>query len=91
MDRIGIRELRQNLSRYVLRVKAGEAFAVTERGEEVAVLSPSPRHDDELAFLLGELRASPPSGPLDTLLDEPLDVPGPPSGEVLRELREERS
>lgn len=91
MDRIGIRELRQNLSRYVLRVKAGEAFAVTERGEEVAVLSPSPRRDDELAFLLADLRASAPSASLDELLPEPLEAPGPPSEEVLGELREERS
>lgn len=34
---VGVRELRQNLSRYLDRVKAGEGFIVTERGEEVPV------------------------------------------------------
>nr|MDQ3384358.1 type II toxin-antitoxin system prevent-host-death family antitoxin [Actinomycetota bacterium] len=38
---VGVRELRQNLSRYLERVKAGEAFIVTERGSEVARLTPS--------------------------------------------------
>lgn len=38
---VGVRELRQNLSRYLDRVKAGEALIVTERGREVARLVPS--------------------------------------------------
>lgn len=38
---VGVRELRQNLSRYLARVKEGETLAVTERGREVARLSPS--------------------------------------------------
>jgi prevent-host-death family protein len=38
---VGIRELRQNLSRYVERVKDGETLTVTERGREVARLVPS--------------------------------------------------
>lgn len=37
---VGVRELRQNLSRYLERVKAGETLTVTERGHEVARLSP---------------------------------------------------
>ena len=40
MTRIGVRELRQNASRYLALVKAGETVEVTERGELVAVLSP---------------------------------------------------
>jgi prevent-host-death family protein len=40
MERVGIRELRQNLSIYVERVKAGEALEVTERGRPVAMLRP---------------------------------------------------
>ena len=35
---VGVRELRQNLSRYLDRVKLGEALVVTERGREVARL-----------------------------------------------------
>ena len=39
---VGIRELRQNLSVYLERVKAGESLTVTERGSEVARLVPMP-------------------------------------------------
>ncbi len=39
-DRAGIRELRQYLSRYVDRVKAGETIEVTEHGRPVAALVP---------------------------------------------------
>jgi prevent-host-death family protein len=41
MERVGIRELRQNLSRYLDRVKEGESLEVTEHGRIVARLSPS--------------------------------------------------
>lgn len=40
--RVGVRELRQNLSIYLDRVKAGETLEVTERGEPVAELRPRP-------------------------------------------------
>lgn len=40
---VGVRELRQNLSRYLERVKDGETLTVTERGHEVARLVPSHR------------------------------------------------
>jgi prevent-host-death family protein len=39
--KVGVRELRQNLSRYLERVKDGETLTVTERGHEVARLVPS--------------------------------------------------
>lgn len=38
---VGVRELRQNLSRYLERVKEGETLTITERGREVARLVPS--------------------------------------------------
>ena len=40
-DRVGVRELRQNLSKYLDRVKEGEALVVTERGRQVARLIPA--------------------------------------------------
>ena len=40
--RVGVRELRQNLSVYLDRVKAGEKLDVTEHGRTVARLGPSP-------------------------------------------------
>jgi prevent-host-death family protein len=39
-DAVGVRELRQNLSKYLDRVKAGEDLVVTEHGREVARLVP---------------------------------------------------
>ena len=55
---VGVRDLRQNLSRYLARVKAGEGFIVTERGEEVARLTPSAGHETPLAHLIAEHGAS---------------------------------
>ena len=57
MNRVGVRELRQNLSRYLVDVKQGESFAVTERGREVARLSP-------IARLVAERGATMPRGDL---------------------------
>ncbi len=37
---VGIRELKNNLSRYVARVREGETITVTDHGEEVALLVP---------------------------------------------------
>ena len=42
MEKIGIRELRQNASEWVRRAHAGERFEVTRRGEVMAVLGPPP-------------------------------------------------
>lgn len=39
---VGVRELRQNLSIYLDRVKAGESLSVTEHGHIVAELGPKP-------------------------------------------------
>jgi prevent-host-death family protein len=38
-----VRELRNRLSHYLVRVRAGEHITVTDRGEEIAVLAPSPQ------------------------------------------------
>lgn len=42
-EQVGVRELRQNLSVYLDRVKAGETLEVTEHGHAVAHLTPLPR------------------------------------------------
>jgi prevent-host-death family protein len=44
--RVGVRELRQNLSVYLRRVRRGETLEVTERGNSVALLDPVPREPD---------------------------------------------
>jgi prevent-host-death family protein len=92
MDSVGVRELRQNLSRYLSQVKDGESFAVTERGREVARLTPSGPVDSPLARLVTERGATMPRGGLlDRVARSNRPPAGPPySTELLDELREER-
>jgi prevent-host-death family protein len=93
MVNVGIRELRQNLSRYVERVKTGEAFTVTDHGREVARLVPSGPPDSAIARLVAERGATQPRGDLlDAYISgqAPPTAGGPPSEVVLRDLREER-
>lgn len=92
MDKVGVRELRQNLSRYLGQVKEGESFVVTERGREVARLSPSGPPDSPIARLVAERGATMPRGDLLEMAHSSTRPPaGPPSSsEVLDELREER-
>ena len=51
MNRVGVRELRHNLSAWLRRVRDGEAFEVTDRGTPVALLAPLPREIDPIAIL----------------------------------------
>jgi prevent-host-death family protein len=92
MDRVGVRELRQNLSRYLRDVKEGESFVVTERGREVARLTPSGPADSPIARLVAERGATMPRGNLLDRIGESSRPPaGPPfSEELLDEQREER-
>ena len=43
MRTIGVRELRQQASKWLRRVEQGESFEVTCRGRTVALLTPIPR------------------------------------------------
>jgi prevent-host-death family protein len=91
METIGVRELRRYASRWLARVKAGEAFLVTDRGRPVARLSPI---EAEVGYeaLLAEGRIAPGSTrSLPELLDA-LDAdippdPGPSVTEALLDLR----
>jgi prevent-host-death family protein len=56
-DRVGIRELRQDLSRYLRRVRAGERFVVTEHGRPLAVLAPWTDESDALDRLVASGKA----------------------------------
>jgi prevent-host-death family protein len=91
MRAVGVRELRQNLSRFLALVKDGESLAVTERGREVARLTPSGPADSPLARLAVQRGATVPRGSLAALAPRPRRrAEGPPSGEVLAGLREDR-
>lgn len=81
---MGIRELRDNLTAVIRRVRAGETIEVTHDGEPVALLTPLPR--DRLARLVAEGTVTLPKRPL--VLPEPLPVTGPmTASEALQEDR----
>jgi len=88
--RVGIRELRQNLSVYVRRVREeGRAYEVTERGEPVARLMPlEDRRRSIIDRMIADGRIIPASRPWDDL-PPPIALPGRPVSEILQEMREE--
>lgn len=77
-SKVGIRELRQNLSVYVRRLRRGERFEVTDRGRPVGLLLPLKANLSPLERLIAEGRATRPKGNL-------RDLP-PPTGEPSTEL-----
>jgi prevent-host-death family protein len=86
---VGVRELRQNLSVYLARVKNGQALTVTEHGQAVAELRPLAAEADPLARLVADNLVQParrrPSGlprPLKLKLDRPVSA-------LLDELRDD--
>ena len=93
MNRIGIRELRQDLSNQVKRVAAGEEVVVTVDGEPKARLTPLAL--DSEAHTIDELIASGSVVPArrrgKTPPDPPTRIKGMrPSQEILDELRADR-
>ena len=66
-ERVGVRELRQNLSVYLRRILEGHSFEVTDRGVPVALLVPLPTQDSPLARLVAAGRATPPKRDLTQL------------------------
>ena len=91
-ERVGIRELRQNLSVYLRRVREdGRAYEVTERGEPVARLTPlEDRPSSLIERMIADGRITPPTREWQ---DVPPPVPLPPGGrplsEILQEMRDE--
>lgn len=88
MDRIGIRELRQNASKYIERVKAGETLEVTERGRPVAVLAPLPGPSSVIERLRAEGRLRPATSRLEDL-PPPIKVDDPDISRKIREALDE--
>jgi prevent-host-death family protein len=78
---VGVRELRQNLSVYLDRVKTGQSLTVTEHGHAVAELRPVPASDDALGRLIADGRITAPHGsasvlprPLNLKLERPISA-----------------
>lgn len=92
VQRVGIREIRQNLSKYLVRVEAGETFEITDHGRPVAILGPLRRtHSPTLERLAARGWAILGTGENLADLGEPIEIPeGPTASELLDELREDR-
>ena len=90
-ERVGIRELRQNLSVYVKRVREeGRAYEVTERGEPVARLTPlGGRPTSRIERMIADGRIARAVRGWDEL-PPPIELPpGRPLSEILQEMRDE--
>ncbi|MGZ8744727.1 MAG: type II toxin-antitoxin system Phd/YefM family antitoxin [Nocardioides sp.] len=93
MERIGVRELRQNASRYLGLVKAGETIEVTERGRLVALLTPpgTSRNARDRLVTAGRLvPAANPTGRLRSPRPLPIAAGEPTNQELLDAERTER-
>jgi prevent-host-death family protein len=92
MTRVGIRELKQNASAVVRRVRAGEVVEVTDRGRPVALMVPIPSDGGVVERMIADGRATP-AATRGSLADlpPPLRLPKgrtPPS-RILDEMRDE--
>lgn len=91
IPRVGVRELRQNLSVYLDRVKDGETLEVTEHGQPVARLTPNPpQRMSILDQMIADGRATP-AKHSHRHLPPPIKLPsgGPTLSEILQQMRDE--
>ena len=87
---VGVRELRQNLSVYLEKVKQGARYTVTEHGHVVAELRPAPAVENPIQRLINEGLATPAKR---SIRDLPKPLPakrGRSLSKILTELREDR-
>lgn len=83
MERVGVRELRQNASDWIRRAQAGERIAVTNRGQVVAMLGPPPSVEALTRLReAGRLKPATVTGPLPAPV-----TTSRPASEALAELR----
>lgn len=83
--RVGIRELREDLSRIVRRVRRGEVLEVTDRGQPVARLVPvGPVGRLTDLVVEGKVRPARARGPLPDPLDLPSRMTSEEAIEILR-------
>ncbi len=85
MRQVGVRELNQDTSQVIERVRGGETVEVTDRGRLVAPLAPVEGGLSLLERLVARGRATPPS----VQVGEPLPMPpilGDPAVDTAQEL-----
>ena len=83
-SQVGVREIRQNLSVYLERVKKGETLHVTEYGQVVAMLAPLPV--DRLSPLERMVREGRAIAPTGSLKDRRPPRPAPPGSPSIQEI-----
>jgi prevent-host-death family protein len=90
-ERVGIRELRQNLSVYVKRVREeGRAYEVTERGEPVARLTPlADRPMTRIDQMIADGRITPAARAWKDIPPPLAGRAGKPLSRILQEMRDE--
>jgi len=86
MERIGLRELRQNASKYIARVARGESIEVTQRGRLVARIVPARPDTWEDMIERGDIIPAESSAALEDIV--PIDC-GVNLSEVLLQMRDE--
>ncbi|MCL2804169.1 MAG: type II toxin-antitoxin system prevent-host-death family antitoxin [Micrococcales bacterium] len=88
MSSVGIRELRQNPSKAIQRVKDGETIVITEHGRPVAQLAPPPSSRMDRLRVAGRIvPAKRPGAPLPPLKSLPPAMPS--LSEAIEESRQE--
>ncbi|MGI8823460.1 MAG: type II toxin-antitoxin system Phd/YefM family antitoxin [Acidimicrobiia bacterium] len=90
-ERVGIRQLRQNLSVYVRRVRQeGRAYEVTERGEPVARLTPlEDRPMSTIERMIADGRITPAKRKWEDIPPPLPPLKGKPLSQILQEMRDE--
>lgn len=88
MVSIGVRELRQNASRYLRQVRNGQTVEVTERGQPVARLVPIPEEESTYDRMVAEGRIRVGKGHFRDLGPPRKPEPGEvPLSQILEEMR----
>jgi prevent-host-death family protein len=87
----GIKELKNNLSRYLTLVKGGEDILITERGRAIArIIQAAPKNKsirEALGPLIVKGLITLPSQGIDKEITAPVEVPGKPVSEMAIEDR----
>jgi prevent-host-death family protein len=83
---VGVRELKNGLSRYLAAVKDGQELIVTDHGKPVARIVPISRSIDRLAELVAQGKVLPPR-PGPRYIPKPLKGVGPVSDLIIDQRR----
>ncbi len=87
----GIKDLKNNLSRYLSRVKKGEDILITERGKIIArIIQEDPKNAsirEALSPLIVKGSVTLPSQKINKEIPVPIEVPGKPISEMAIEDR----